>query len=30
MDKETIKAIILLALLVIMDGLGNHYLDGIY
>ena len=30
MDKGTIQAIIILVLLIIITGLGNHYLDGIY
>lgn len=30
MDRETIKAIIVMALLIIISGLGNHYIDGIY
>lgn len=30
MNKETIKAIIVLALVIIITGLGNHYIDGIY
>lgn len=30
MDRETIKAIIVMALLIIITGLGNHYIDGIY
>lgn len=30
MDKGTIQAIIILALLIVITGLGNHYLDGIY
>lgn len=30
MDRETIKAIIVLALVIIITGLGNHYIDGIY
>lgn len=30
MDKGTIKAIIVLALVIIITGLGNHYIDGIY
>lgn len=30
MDRETIKAIIVMALLIIVSGLGNHYIDGIY
>lgn len=30
MDKGTIQAIIILMLLIVITGLGNHYLDGIY
>ena len=30
MDKGTIQAIIILALVIVITGLGNHYLDGIY
>lgn len=30
MDKGTIQAIIVMALLIIISGLGNHYIDGIY
>lgn len=30
MDKGTIQAIIVLALVIIIIGLGNHYIDGIY
>lgn len=30
MDKGTIQAIIILVLLIVLTGLGNHYLDGIY
>ena len=30
MDKGTIQAIIILLLLIVITGLGNHYLDGIY
>ncbi len=30
MDKGTIQAIIILVLLIVITGLGNHYLDGIY
>ena len=30
MDKGTIQAIIILVLLIVIAGLGNHYLDGIY
>lgn len=30
MDRETIQAIIVMALLIIISGLGNHYIDGIY
>ena len=30
MDKGTIQAIIILALLIVITGLGNHYIDGIY
>lgn len=30
MDRETIKAIIVMALVIIITGLGNHYIDGIY
>ena len=30
MDKGTIQAIIILILLIVITGLGNHYLDGIY
>lgn len=30
MDRETIKAIIVMAFLIIISGLGNHYIDGIY
>ena len=30
MDKGTIQAIIILVLLIVITGLGNHYIDGIY
>ena len=30
MDKGTIQAIMVLVLLIIVTGLGNHYIDGIY
>ena len=30
MDKGTIQAIIVLALVIIITGLGNHYIDGLY
>lgn len=30
MDKGTIQAIIAMALVIIITGLGNHYIDGIY
>ena len=30
MDRETIKAIIVMALVIVITGLGNHYIDGIY
>ena len=30
MDRETIQAIIICILLIVLTGLGNHYLDGIY
>lgn len=30
MDKGTIQAIIAMALVIIIMGLGNHYIDGIY
>ena len=30
MDKGTIQAMIGLLLLIVIMGLGNHYLDGIY
>ena len=30
MDKGTVQAIIILVLLIVITGLGNHYLDGIY
>lgn len=30
MDKGTIQAIIILVLVIVITGLGNHYLDGIY
>ena len=30
MDKGTIQAIIILVLVIVIMGLGNHYLDGIY
>lgn len=30
MDRETVKAIIAMALIIIIAGLGNHYIDGIY
>lgn len=30
MDKGTIQAIIALALVIIITGLGNHFIDGIY
>lgn len=30
MDKGTIQAIIALVLVIIITGLGNHYIDGIY
>ena len=30
MDKGTIQAIIVCVLLIVIAGLGNHYIDGIY
>ena len=30
MNKETIKGIMVLILLFLVMGLGNHYIDGIY
>ena len=30
MDKGTIQAIIICGLLIVIAGLGNHYIDGIY
>ena len=30
MDKGAIQAIMVLVLLIIVTGLGNHYIDGIY
>ena len=30
MDKGTIQAIMVLVLLIVVTGLGNHYIDGIY
>ena len=30
MDKGTIQAIIVMALVIIITGLGNHYIDGIF
>lgn len=30
MDKGTIQAIMILVLLIVITGLGNHYIDGIY
>ena len=30
MDKGTIQAIMVLVLLIVVIGLGNHYIDGIY
>lgn len=30
MDKGTMQAIIVMALVIIISGLGNHYIDGIY
>ena len=30
MDKGTVQAIIILVLLIVITGLGNYYLDGIY
>lgn len=30
MDKGAIQAIIVLILLIVVTGLGNHYIDGIY
>ncbi len=30
MDKETIQAIMVWILLIVVTGLGNHYIDGIY
>lgn len=30
MDKGTMQAIIILVLVIVITGLGNHYLDGIY
>ena len=30
MDKGTIQAIMVWILLIVVTGLGNHYLDGIY
>ena len=30
MDKGTIQAIMVLVLLIVVTGFGNHYIDGIY
>ena len=30
MDKETIQAIMVWILLIVVTGLGNHFIDGIY
>lgn len=30
MDKGSIQAIMVLVLLIVVTGLGNHYIDGIY
>ena len=30
MDKGNIQAIMVLILLIVVTGLGNHYIDGIY
>lgn len=30
MDKGTIQAIIILVLVIVVTGLGNHFIDGIY
>ena len=30
MDKGTIQAIMVLLLLIVVTGLGNHFIDGIY
>ena len=30
MDKGTIQAIMVLVLLIVITGLGNHYIDGMY
>ena len=30
MDKGTIQAIIICVLLIVIEGHGNHYIDGIY
>lgn len=30
MDKGTIQAIMILLLLIVVTGLGNHFIDGIY
>ena len=30
MDKGSIQAIMVLVLLIIVTGLGNHYIDGIH
>lgn len=30
MDKGSIQAIMVLILLIVVTGLGNHYIDGIY
>lgn len=30
MDKETIKAVLVLIFAFIITGLGNHFIDGIY
>lgn len=30
MDKGTMQAIMVLILLIVVTGLGNHYIDGIY
>ena len=30
MDKGTIQAIVICVLLIVIAGLGNHYIDGIY
>ena len=30
MDQGSIQAIMVLVLLIVVTGLGNHYIDGIY